>query len=425
MSKPTFRQAALNALSSPEELNNVLVVTRPGTWVALVAIVIIVLATLIWSVVGVIPTTVEARGILARPGGLQSVAALGNGILKNVVVSENQRVKVGDTIAIVDVPDLALQLENAHQAVREADSMYRKLIATNNKVTKLERAAGPSEKKSDALAAQAAQQRLENSQQMAESTKMLLDKGLVTRNEYHSKLDAVLKAQEDLLRLRASELNGSKQQTQVEFQREQELLRVEAQLTAAIRSTRELALRYQQASTVTATCAGRVTQISVAEGMPVTSGETVAMIEADSGVVASASEMLVAIFVPPALGKKVKPGMVVNVMPTSVEAAEFGSMTARARWISDYPLDASGVRRFISNEGVMNYFGSSQEPPIGVLAILDVDPNNPSGYRWTSGRGPDVRITTGTVCNCNIVVDENPPIALLLPWLKRTLGLDS
>jgi HlyD family secretion protein len=340
-------------------------------------------------------------------------------------VSENQRVKVGDTIAIVDVPDLALQLENAHQAVREADSMYRKLIATNNKVTKLERAAGPSEKKSDALAAQAAQQRLENSQQMAESTKMLLDKGLVTRNEYHSKLDAVLKAQEDLLRLRASELNGSKQQTQVEFQREQELLRVEAQLTAAIRSTRELALRYQQASTVTATCAGRVTQISVAEGMPVTSGETVAMIEADSGVVASASEMLVAIFVPPALGKKVKPGMVVNVVPTSVEAAEFGSMTARARWISDYPLDASGVRRFISNEGVMNYFGISQEPPIGVLAILDVDPNNPSGYRWTSGRGPDVRITTGTVCNCNIVVDENPPIALLLPWLKRTLGLDS
>jgi HlyD family secretion protein len=100
-------------------------------------------------------------------------------------------------------------------------------------------------------------------------------------------------------------------------------------------------------------------------------------------------------------------------------------MTARARWISDYPLDASGVRRFISNEGVMNYFGISQEPPIGVLAILDVDPNNPSGYRWTSGRGPDVRITTGTVCNCNIVVDENPPIALLLPWLKRTLGLDS
>lgn len=425
MSKPTFRQAALNALSSPEELNKVLVVTKPGTWVALVAIVVVVLATLSWSILGSIPTTVEARGILVRPGGLQNATVLGNGILRNVVVQENEVVRLGDTIALIDAPDIALQLENAHQSVREADSMYRKAMASTVKMTQLDQAIQPNQREARKISTSAAQQRLETLQRLAEATKVLLDKGLVTRNEYYTSLEDVLKAQEAIVQLRTTAINDESQRSQAQYQREQELLRVEGQLTAAIRNTREIAQRYSQACVVRASCSGRITQIGVAEGSIVTPGTTIATIESDGGVVTPRARMLVAVFVSPAQGKKIRNGMVVNVVPTNIEASEYGSMTGVTRWISDYPLDAAGVRRFLSNDGVANYFGVNQEPPIGVLAMMDTDPSNPSGYRWTSGRGPSVRITTGTICSCYFVVDENPPIALLLPWLKRTLGLDA
>jgi HlyD family secretion protein len=406
-------------------LNNVLVVTKPGTWIAMLAIAIAVIATLVWSVVGVIPTTVQAQGILARPGGLQSVAALGNGVLQRMLVDVDQLVSTGDTIALISVPDLALQLANALQQVHEADSLYRKTLSLYSALDSLGRLAEPSEKEASDLGYQAAEQRLENQQRQAESMKALLEKGLVTRNEYFTKLEELLQAQQSLLNLRKADIDDRSSSRESHYQREQEILRAEGQLTASIRRSREIELQYKQASTVLATCSGRITQISVAEGALVTSGAPVVTIESTDNPSIGAGDMLVAVFIPPDQGKKVTLGMTVHVVPTNIEASEYGSIKATTKWVSDYPMDAAGVRRFISNDAVASYFGINQQPPIGVLATLETDASNPSGFRWTSGRGPNTKITAGSVCSCSIVVEQRAPISLLLPWLMRTLGMDS
>jgi len=59
-----FRQAALDRLSSPEDLDQLIHVTRPRGWVALLALGVILAACLVWSLVAVIPTTVSGQGAL-------------------------------------------------------------------------------------------------------------------------------------------------------------------------------------------------------------------------------------------------------------------------------------------------------------------------------------------------------------------------
>ena len=48
-SNQVFREKSLNALSSPEELNNYLHVTRPSVWIMLGAAILVMVGLFIWS----------------------------------------------------------------------------------------------------------------------------------------------------------------------------------------------------------------------------------------------------------------------------------------------------------------------------------------------------------------------------------------
>jgi hypothetical protein len=61
-----FRQQALDRLSSPEELDQLMHVTSPRLWLALAAIAGLLVAGVLWTVFTTIPTTVSAQGSLIR-----------------------------------------------------------------------------------------------------------------------------------------------------------------------------------------------------------------------------------------------------------------------------------------------------------------------------------------------------------------------
>ncbi len=55
--------------------------------------------------------------------------------------------------------------------------------------------------------------------------------------------------------------------------------------------------------------------------------------------------------------------------------------------------------------------------PIAVRAELITDGSTPSGYRWSSGKGPDVNLTSGTRCAGAVITRAQRPIALVFPAL--------
>ena len=56
MQSKIFRKAALERLSSPEQLDQLMQITNSKGWLALIALAIILGAALVWAIFGRIPT---------------------------------------------------------------------------------------------------------------------------------------------------------------------------------------------------------------------------------------------------------------------------------------------------------------------------------------------------------------------------------
>ncbi len=54
-----FREKSLEAVESPEALNDYLQVTSPGVWMVLVSVILLLIGGIIWSIFGRIDTTVQ------------------------------------------------------------------------------------------------------------------------------------------------------------------------------------------------------------------------------------------------------------------------------------------------------------------------------------------------------------------------------
>jgi HlyD family secretion protein len=65
----------------------------------------------------------------------------------------------------------------------------------------------------------------------------------------------------------------------------------------------------------------------------------------------------------------------------------------------------------------------AEGPPIQVDVLLIRDPSTPTGYRWSSSRGPSVKISSGTLTQGDVVVKEDRPIRLVIPTLREKLGI--
>jgi len=87
MRQGLFRQAALERLSSPERLDELMEVTTPRSWLALLGIGAVLVAALVWAVYGSVPTLLKAQGVLIREGSLQSVDAPVAGELRELLVN--------------------------------------------------------------------------------------------------------------------------------------------------------------------------------------------------------------------------------------------------------------------------------------------------------------------------------------------------
>jgi HlyD family secretion protein len=56
-----------------------------------------------------------------------------------------------------------------------------------------------------------------------------------------------------------------------------------------------------------------------------------------------------------------------------------------------------------------------------VRVRLSPAPDTPSGYRWTSSRGPDLSLNAGTLVRGRVTVKRERVIGLFLPQAEQVL----
>ncbi|HRE48339.1 MAG TPA: NHLP bacteriocin system secretion protein [Aggregatilineales bacterium] len=100
MESKLFRKVALDRLSSPEQLDEMMRITNPRGWIALAAIGALLAALFLWGLFGNVPLVVTGEGLLTRGGGLITVTASAAGTV-TLLVDEGALTQKDQTLAVV------------------------------------------------------------------------------------------------------------------------------------------------------------------------------------------------------------------------------------------------------------------------------------------------------------------------------------
>lgn len=118
-----FRKKSLDKLSSPEQLDKMIIINSPMTWLALAGGLFIILAALIWGVLGRVPITENGSGILISDGTVNSVYAGTQGVITKAHVSSGDSVKAGDVLYEVSSQEASQMIEQLEDRIAKVEKV--------------------------------------------------------------------------------------------------------------------------------------------------------------------------------------------------------------------------------------------------------------------------------------------------------------
>jgi multidrug resistance efflux pump len=99
MRRQIFRNASIERLTSPEELDQVIAISVGAHWYALLAALVLCAAALVWAVRGASPTIAIGTGLFT--GELIDVSTGGAGVVRSIDVAVGQHVDAGQVVATI------------------------------------------------------------------------------------------------------------------------------------------------------------------------------------------------------------------------------------------------------------------------------------------------------------------------------------
>ena len=469
-----FRQEALDHLSTPEQLDQLLRIVTLRSWVPLAVIAGGILAAVVWSIVGRIPVTVQGTGLLLYPHQISSFQSPASGQLIRFGVRVDDMVEAGQELGRINKPELHQRLAQERVRLEELERRDQELRALWEQRTSLveawiartrarlteriasirQTAANRRAKSEDYFQEQrqnlaqlgaltetigaGARDRYERVKRLAETEvatdqevadaqriffdnqMKLADVGLRKHELELQKIEAEASylQQVDLV----AELDSKLDELSVELAKNEQLQREaaserELEIQEARRDIRRLEQELEVKGRILADHSGRILEVTAAVGQIVREGQRLGAIEAAN----VEGELQVVAYYGVADGKKILSGMSTQVSPTTVQRERFGSMIGRITSVSSFPVTTDAVTNTVGNAEVARRL-TSEGNKIEVVALLEPDPSSPTGFRWTSGDGPQTKVSAGTTVSVRTTVESRRPISYLIPLLRRWSG---
>jgi len=474
--KPTlFRQKALEHISTPEQLDTMLQVLPRRNWIPLLVVGLGCLGFGIWCVFGQIPVNVQASGIMVYPGRIVPLQSHSQGQLLVLNVKVGDEVSRGQVLGEVYQPELSEQeavekelleelrtkistteplrkftLETEKNFIEAKRSWYQKRIEINAELATARHA------ESDRYQSRQSSQMLEYQSDLEVLggflAKKLSDFEALTEQKIFAQYDQeVTDTRQELLNNKVALSELKLKQQEIEFQRLKflaehqvrldgieelkrnlEELEVQnarldqAELTAATKTRLELAeaqgrlqrltRSHSHQSTIVSPHSGKVLELTVAPGQMLTQGQQIGLIESTG----SPDGLVAVAYFPVKDGKKIQSGMKTRITPTTIKRERYGSIVGDITTVSSVPRSTDSIAAIVGNRELAMSFGTGGSM-IEVRSSLQAADENPSGYRWSSGKGPDISITSGMTVTVDATIEYRKPITFLLPFL-RDLG---
>jgi HlyD family secretion protein len=430
-----FREKALERLSSPERLDQLMRVTSPRGWLALVTFAGLVAVALLWSVLGRLPSTVAGRGVLIHPRQVVDFQAPAAGRLITLSVQAGDMVNAGDVLGVIDQGGLRQQLQDKRARLQELLTQDQTKNQLQEQQTALQRQKTDLEKRSLQLQFDDAQKRLSDAEARAPLLKERFDTrlkaetlGLASKisDQRMQAEQAYLENQDRIAEFRAKLKQLESQLKQLDGQEKRLVLENLEAVTTRKNQIQELKssiavdeIQLERNSQIISKHPGRVVELAVNLGQMLQVGHRLGSI----AVADDASTLVGMTYFPVEAGKKIAPGMKVQIAPDPVERQRYGSILGTVTSVSAFLVTKEGMASRIGNAEVVNVLVAQGRPAIEVVATLELDAATFSGYRWSSSQGPELHMTPGTTTTGRVVVEQRAPITYLLPFLRDISGL--
>lgn len=417
-SERIFRQVALDRLSSPEQLDRLITLASPVGWAALAAIAAVLAAVVAWGVFGTVPTRVEGQGILVLRGGqVFDAAAPSAGTLASVAAI-GTAVNKGDTVARLDDTQLGQDLRHAQTVLQEQQQQLAELSARfDREIAARQKVDAQQRDNLNDIIRSAEQRRTFYASEMS-GDEAIAEKGFITRRFVQETRQLMETAEQDAQRARNDLLRIGADELDQTDRRDQEVWHQQEAVNTARRAVEELQIKLDGDTRIVSPIAGHVTEIKAAVGTVVAPGRPVVSIEKGGGD--AGLELM--LYVPPEQGKTVAPGMEVRIAPATVKREEFGTLTGRVRDISEFPISPEGMQAALGNPELVKAF-TAQGAPYAAHVRLAADAASPSGYKWSTGKGPPQKLSAGTTASAEVTVRTQSPMSLVLPLLREQTGI--
>lgn len=483
MNPKLFRKVSLERLSSPEQLDQAMQVTTPKGWLALITLIVLVVLAIFWGIFGSIPTKVQGMGILIKSGGVFNIVPQSYGQVTDLRVSVGDIVHKGEIVARIGQPDLLDQLRKAKAELQELKNQYKSTSKFGSKDFQLQKdsieqqrnniiaSIGTFEDQLKWLNEKALLQKDEMAQEQEslgdkirsyedqlkwlnekiQVKKELLEKGLITKQELiktkeqhaaisikikqasakekslregltSKKAIEAIKEQRDSISSKIKKARNSLKQLsikshQVKNQGNQELLTVQKKINFTERKITSIKEKMNASSKIVSSYTGRVLEVMIDVGDLAKRGAPILTLELMGKEIKDLEAVL---YVATTDGKKLKPGMDVQISPTTVKAEEYGFIRGKITSVAEFPATFEGMMRVLNNQNLVQML-SGEGAPLEIYADLTPNDKTISGYKWSSPKGPPLKIYSGTICAVTVIVREQPPISLVIPLMKKHL----
>jgi len=419
--KGLFRDSAIARMTSPERLDMAAAVVRPSAWLLLLVCVLAVVAALVVGIFIKVPIKVSGNGILLNIAGVKEVVASAAGQLKSIKVRVGDHVKAGDVIAQVEQPDLRQEISAAAAELAEAKDQSEKVAAFQSRVRSTQDNLRAEQGQNLAKSVGFADQRVAALTERLRSFEDLAERGVITKQRLLDARNELSQAAEGLGRDRSALKQLEVEAENQRNEREREQLSISLKISTAERKLGLLNERMGRVDIMTSPYSGTVAEIKLNEGELVERGVALATIlpdvtAADGGE--NKAPLVATLYVPPANGKKVRPGMMVEVLPSTVKRQEHGYLVARITAVSEVPATQEGMLRVLKNRQLAQSL-SEGGAPFEVRAELVPNAKTPTGLQWSSSRGPETTISNGTLCKAEIVTRTEPVLQVVLPYTRQ------
>jgi HlyD family secretion protein len=473
-----FRQESLERLSSPERLDQLMQVVSPKSWLPLIALTSIVGTALIWSFYGRIPINVEGRGVLIYPSKVIPLQSKNSGQLKTLNVKVGDVVKRGQVLATIDQLELRKQLQQQQAKLTELESHNQIAVSLQQQrieqdrlslekqrqylqqsIHELETLSPIVKAKSDnsiQQQRQGIQQRLQEAQninpllkeRMETRQQLFEQQGLISSDDalnakqeylqnlekidnfiaqlkeldvkeaeqekaYHENRSTIADLQAQLKQLDSNQASQAQQDQENITTRQQQIQEVKREIA-------KLKLQLGNNSQIISQYSGRILEVAVTPGQVINAGTRLANIEDKN----PSNKLVGVTYFAIADGKKIQPGMSIQITPQTVKRERFGGITGKVTNISSFPISKESATSVIGNSEVLEGLVSQkQDGLIQADSNLILNSDTFSGYKWSSSQGPNLKISSGTTTTVRVKVEERAPITFVLPILRSVSGI--